>query len=251
VDNLKTYTLDILSILLPGGLLLSVLSQYSTLECIFHKIFTSDVDWIKGVEYGGLAYVLGHFLFFIASFLDQWIFENVKRVFWNDHRLVAYIIAFKEEKIGIGDRKTLNAFKWSCAWLLANKPEMYMGVERYIAESKFFRSLIVTLFALLVMYVVKGDIWLSVILALLLILSFVRYLTQRQKSIETAYQYVLTASNYVFAAEPDQTILDRLTTKNIDPCKRPEGTKPVRFCTIRKMLVVLNLCLNPFYERTK
>jgi len=251
VDNLKTYTIDIFSILLPGGLLLSVLSQFSSLECIFYKIFTSDEDWIKAVEYGGIAYALGHFIFFIGSFLDEWIFENVKRVFWNDHQLVAYVIALKEEKIGIRDRKTLNAFKWSCAWLLANKPEMYLGVERHIAESKFFRSLIVTLFALSVVYAISEEYWLCCILTVLMMLSFVRYLTQRQKSIETAYQFVITASGNVFPAEPDQTILERLTARNINPCKRPEGVNPVKFCTVRKMLVVVNLCLNPFYKRTK
>lgn len=247
MDNLKTYTLDILSILLPGGLLLSVLlSQFSILGDTFNEVFNSDMNWTKGVAFGGLAYALGHFLFFLGSFLDELLYENVKRVFWNDHRLVAYVVAFKEEMTGIKDRKVLNAFKWSCAWLLAHKPEMYLNVERYIAESKFFRSLIVTLFTLVLIYVFDGAIWIVAILLVLLFFSVVRYSTQRQKSIETAYHFVITASGEVFPEEPDQAILAGMKANNIYPCGRPDGSKRVMFCAIRKMFVVGLLFIKSF-----
>lgn len=251
IDNLKVYILDILSILLPGALLMVVLSHFCSLNHAFLSVFpTRNEEWINVVVYMGAAYILGHFIFFVGSFLDDWIFENVKRVFWNDHGLTAYVLALKKEKTGIDDRNILNAFKWSCASLLANHPGMYGVVERHIAESKFFRSLIVVLAIALVAYLVKRDILLAAACILLIVFCLIRYLTQRQKSIDTAYEFIITSADKTFP-EPDGSILARLRANNIDPCARPnhELKKKSLRCTIRKVFVVLNLLFNPFYEK--
>ena len=251
IDNLKVYILDILSILLPGGLVMVVLSHVCPLNDAFLSVFPErKEEWINVVVYMGAAYILGHFIFFIGSFLDGWIFENVKKVFWNDHRLTAYVLALKKAKTGIDDRDILNAFKWSCAWLLANRPGMYGVVERHIAESKFFRSLIVVLAIALASYLVQRDILLSAFCILLIVFCLIRYLTQRQKSIDTAYEFIITTADKTFQ-EPDGSILAMLRANNIDPCARPNHKlkkKSIR-CTIRKVFAVLNLLFNPFYEK--
>jgi hypothetical protein len=80
-ESFKTYILDILSILVPGGLLLAVLAQIPEVSNTFLDFFrANDEKWIRAVVYIGTAYTLGHFIFFIGSFLDDWIFEKVKRV---------------------------------------------------------------------------------------------------------------------------------------------------------------------------
>jgi hypothetical protein len=251
IDNLKVYILDILSILLPGGLVMVVLSHVCPLNDAFLSVFPDrKEEWINVVVYMGAAYILGHFIFFIGSFLDGWIFENVKKVFWNDHRLTAYVLALKKAKTGIDDRDILNAFKWSCAWLLANRPGMYGVVERHIAESKFFRSLIVVLAIALAAYLVQRDILLSTFCMLLIVFCLIRYLTQRQKSIDTAYEFIITTADKTFH-EPDGSILAMLRANNIDPCARPNHKlkkKSIR-CTIRKVFAVLNLLFNPFYGK--
>ena len=261
IENLKTYLLDILSVLLPGALLLAVFTRYNLFNNIFKSIFPeTKIEWLTVLIYTGTAYILGHFVFFIGSFLDDWIFENVKRVFWNDNNLTAYTLLLKKEKTGIEDRSVLNAFEWSCAWLLAYQPGMYSVVERYIAESKFFRSLIVVLSITLVVFLVENDFLISSILLLLIIFSLIRYLSQRQKSIETAYQFVITVNNETLNNKPDENILSELNKRNINPCLKIESSstegninriKKLRFCSLRKLFVVLQLCLNPFYKRDR
>ena len=264
MENLKIYLLDILSILLPGALLIAVLAQISSIKLMFLGIFPkSDMNWVNAVIYIGVAYTLGHFIFFIGSYLDEWIFKRVKRVFWNKRDQLAYIVEYKTEKTGIEDGDVINAFKWSCAYLLASHPEMYAVVERHIAESKFFRSLIVVLFISLLVFAFGGHFLPASIFFFMILLSLVRYLTQRQKSIETAYQFVITTSKKVFQA-PNSKIMAGLEKEDLHPCNRQKKGKKKKKknekeemerkeeksirCTIRKLFVVINLCLNPFYK---
>lgn len=257
-EALKTYVLDILSILFPGALLILILNQSAWILSVISDLNIPDVEveWIRVLTFVGLAYIVGHFLFFIGSFLDDWIFENVKKVFWTDTLLVAYIIKYKSEMTGIEDRKVLNAFKWSCVWLLHKNPTMYAATERYIAESKFFRSLVVVLSVAVFMFAFKAKYSLALVSFLFLIFSFIRYLTQRKKSIETAYHFVITASEKKFAIKPIDLVA-KLSQEKIDPCKnrKQSKAKPITawkksisdfFCFVRKVVAVLNLCLNPF-----
>lgn len=258
-EGLKVYLLDILSILLPGALLLAILSKFYMLREAFLYLFPSLDDSMNLAIYLGIAYMLGHFVFLLGSLLDGWIYENVQKVFWPDHTLPAYVIQLKNEKTGFDNRNALNAFKWSCAWLMANKPEMYRTVERHIAESKFFRSNVIVLFIAVVVFVfIKSNTLLGTISLLLMMLSLVRYLTQRHKSIDTAYQFVITASGEKFDSYPDQSILHELDKHMIRPCQRDkhgpgtgtgEGGGKGLICYLRKLWVVFKLCLNPFYSK--
>src|SRR5262245_41657356 len=98
---------------------MAVIAQIPMLESTFRIFFSSEEKWINAVVNVGVSYTLGHFIFFIGSFLDTWIYENVKKVYWTNQDLTAYAIALKNEKTGIDKRETLGAFKWACAWLLA------------------------------------------------------------------------------------------------------------------------------------
>lgn len=202
-ENLKTHILDIITILLPGLLLMMTLGQDDRFSIMYLPLLKNE-HWIQDIIYLGVAYMLGHFIFFLGSFLDKMLFERVKKFIWKDHRLVNHIIRYKIEKTGIDDANVLNAFKWSCAWLLANQPEMYGVVERHIAESKFFRSLIIVLLITLAIFAPQGNYTLMSILVSLIVLSLMRYMSQRQKSIETAYHFVITASGKVFDTTNDQ-----------------------------------------------
>ena len=258
-DSFKTYLLDILSIILPGALLLAILSLFDSVKNIITYFFPSgNSESLRVAIFLGIAYMLGHFIFLIGSLLDDLIYEKVKKVYWTNQKLTAYAIQLKEEKTGILDIKILNAFKWSCAWLLANQPAMYSVVERHIAESKFFRSNIIVLFIGICVFILHEDFQMALISFIFLLLSLIRYLTQRHKSIETAYQFVITTSGKIFESPPREEILRRLKNSLIDTCgvlqdnltdeeirKRENSLK----CKIRKLWVVLNLVINPFYKK--
>ena len=73
LDKLKIGILDLLTILVPGGFLLFLLSDrilgYAASDWKGYPIMSNQ--WILlGVGFA-MAYILGHFIFFIGSFLDQ------------------------------------------------------------------------------------------------------------------------------------------------------------------------------------
>ena len=257
-DKLKVGILDLLTLLLPGGFLLAVLLPKTSSTDSFIPLPALDTprEWHTIALYIGLAYVLGHFVFFVASYLDGWIFENVQKVFWKDKRLTAYVVKLKADITGINDRKIINAFKWSCAWLLKNQPAMYAEVERYIAESKFFRSLVIVSLISFLILSCKGDISFAFLLLLLSFLSLIRYLTQRQKSIETAYLFMITASGKSFKNEPDAQKLFEVTRSLIKTKQGNDLKYELRRHKIiaanlkaysRKIGKVLELSFSPFY----
>jgi len=263
-DKLKVGLLDLLTLLLPGGLLIFILVKAGLAAKFIPGDFqvpAGNADsWPGVVLYIAASYVTGHFIYLLASNLDDWIYENVRKVFWNDHRLAAYVLERKAAITGIEDRMVLNGFKWSCAWLLKNAPALYAEVERLIAESKFFRSLVVVCF---ISCILLGSIkvWaLSLLMLAMSFLSLFRYLTQRQKSIDAAYTFIITALSEIkpFPAKPDREKLFELRSKSVASFARRgkalsyETRKDKRnrgslTSYTRKVFEVIKICIWPWY----
>jgi len=197
-ENLKNYFLDILSVLIPGAMFLLLVNHYY--DHLTYLGFLEDplqTKWSMTLFFA-TAYFIGHFIFFFSSFLDSWIFDHVKDVYYPDPLLMETVETLKMEKTGIADKAILNAFKWSCAWLLANKTDMYNVVDRYVAESKFFRSLVPVFVFGAILALCCGKSWQALILFLAAILSIIPYCAKRQKSIVTACQFMLTIADKKF-----------------------------------------------------
>lgn len=266
-DKLKIGILDLLTILLPGAYLLIVAwyyyQGYEPLKSLLHteKPFFK-YERIDAALLIGAAYILGHFIFFIASFLDDFIYEKVRKVYWHEHnKLTAYILKLKEKRTGIGSRKVMNAFKWSNAYLISKEPAIYGEVERYLAESKFFRSLCIVLSITLIILVSKETKNSLIVLTIILtFLSLIRYLTQRQKSIQTAYHAMITLGGEVFPKDPDwyslkeveKNFYDKIKTKEND--SEDDVKSEIRLWfdnllySIIKFLYTVALCIVPFFE---
>lgn len=192
LEKFNVGLLDLLSILLPGGFLVGLISQAGWIQG-WSLVQNISAEWTSGAVFAAVAYVFGHFVHMIASWLDDLIFNKVKEWKWPDDTLVNIIVKFKDSEIGEIDRAYFNAFKWSLAYLMQHQPMMYQAVEKHIAESKFFRSFSIVLLIAGV-WAFTEQRWAEGVLSLLLtILSLVRYATQRQKSIDSAYQYVIAA----------------------------------------------------------
>jgi hypothetical protein len=196
IDKFNVGLLDLLSILLPGGFMAGLAWQHRWSSDL---MLLQDIPagWVSGATFIAFAYVLGHFIHLVASFLDNWIYDNIKEKLWPDRSLVNHVIQIKEEAIGTIDGRYFNTFKWSLAYLMQHQPTMYQAVERYIAESKFFRSFAVVLLIASIAAFARFNWSESVLSLILTILSLLRYLTQRQKSTESAYQYVIAARGKV------------------------------------------------------
>ena len=190
IEKFNLGLLDLLSILLPGGFLLGLAWQFGGLRD-WLVLFKIPDGWASGAVFAATSYVLGHFIHMIASYLDGLIFEKIKKSRWPDETLVKKIIAIKDSEIGEIDRRYFNAFKWSLAYLIQHQPLLYQAVEKHVAESKFFRSFAIVLL-IAGIYAFSNGSWGEGCLSLFfMLLSLVRYVTQRQKSIESAYQFVI------------------------------------------------------------
>jgi ADP-ribose pyrophosphatase YjhB (NUDIX family) len=87
---------------------------------------------------------------------------------------------------------SINTFQWSKALLALESPASLATVQRFEADSKFFRSFAIVLLALFVMWLVKGRPGLAALGAFLILAALWRYMEQRFKAINQAYWSVIT-----------------------------------------------------------
>jgi hypothetical protein len=224
LDKLKIGLMDVLTILVPGGLLLLLVGDtlINWLNERWSSYTLTDNTWVQLALILGFSYIFGHFIYFAASYLDELVYEKVRRVYWHHHnKLTAYVLMLKNNHTGISERKVLSAWKWACAWLMSKQPEIYASVERHIAESKLFRSLAIVFAVAVVVFIIRdersGLIWLSFVL---MFLSVLRYLSQRQKSLETAYHGVITTFGVVLPKAPDPSLLAQTNKRLLFPFEK-------------------------------
>ncbi|WP_205938133.1 NUDIX domain-containing protein [Rhizobium leguminosarum] len=225
---------EFFSIILPGMFVAylgrELVPQDSTL---FPE--TNEVGW--GV-FLFVSYFLGHFIFLIGAMLDEWVDDRTrkltdlaqtKRLFKGERlspkllrRLVPTRLLFgrnpdaavaKAEQLKtaglqkLSAENTINAFQWCKARLALESPEGLAQVQRFEADSKFFRSFVVALAIFGLIYAFREDRTRAVIAVVLCVLALYRYVEQRFKATQQAYRLVITKeglnSKLAPAARPD------------------------------------------------
>lgn len=184
---------DFFSIMLPGGVL--VLFLYPSLG---PYLFGPVLPAIKGDVAGWViflfaAYLFGHFVFLLGSYLDE-IYDPIRKLMWPGNKDLAYpqASAIKRRQLSKQQDKAINTFQWSKAMLVLGHPEGMAEVGRLEADSKFFRSLVVVLAFLLVLMIAHGQQdYLVLVLSAMFVLSFWRYVERRYKSTQHAYWYMI------------------------------------------------------------
>lgn len=210
--------IDFFSILLPGALLTYLVMDTAG------PLFVPGYDRITGTQgwigFLFVAYLLGHFIFLLGSLLDliyDWLREPTparqvrrlangemlhgrfrrwlaRRLFgpYDDSALRLVLRVQNDTLRPLGAASAINAFQWAKARLVLEQPEALATVQRFEADSKFFRSLVIVL----VLLIPWGGLrlgWETAALAIVLLpLAFWRYLDQRAKSIRQAYWYIIT-----------------------------------------------------------
>jgi 8-oxo-dGTP pyrophosphatase MutT (NUDIX family) len=212
---------DFFSVLLPGALLTYVLRDYAG-----PRLLGPGYQSLAGVEAGAVflfsAYLLGHFIFLLGSWaLDDRVYDKIRRatdqseierlaagksrspalVRWLARRLfkqdvdqaVRLAVRIKRHYLDpLNASATVNAFQWSKARLTLAHPDAIASVHRFEADSKFFRSFTVVLFALALWGLFTAHVAIAVVGVPLLVLAFWRYVDQRQKATNQAYWYIIT-----------------------------------------------------------
>ena len=147
-DPSKFYigVVDFFSIMLPGGVLAYYLYQRSGSR-IFGPLFPEmKGDAVPWVVFLFAAYLLGHIVFLIGSYLDK-VYDPIRQVFWSSKKDFAYLQAreIKKKLIAERDGEPINTFQWCKAVLSLKHPPGLVEVARFEADSKFFRTLVVVL----------------------------------------------------------------------------------------------------------
>jgi 8-oxo-dGTP pyrophosphatase MutT (NUDIX family) len=213
---------DFFSIFMPGAVLAYLVRDWEALK------FLGLAD---GFPFNGrreaamfffASYLLGHLAFLLSAALDEWVYDplrawtdwgQIKRLVKGDklsalwqRRLAASDLLFGEgadnavmqvQRIkaralqALEADDAMKAFQWCKVRLTKDLPEGLLLVQRFEADSKFFRSFFVVLGALALIYAHREN-WLAEALCLLGMLPALwRYIDQRFKATQQAYWFVI------------------------------------------------------------
>jgi ADP-ribose pyrophosphatase YjhB (NUDIX family) len=213
--------IDFFSILLPGAML-----TYFLKDDVGQKLLGEGYSRLDSTE-GWIAfllssYLLGHLIFLLGSaLLDDHVYDRIRTATYKEQisrlargeglpwvltrwlsrhlikpvsdQAVRQVVAIKDNRLDpLQASSAINAFQYSKARLAMEHPEALETVQRFEADSKFFRSLLVVLFVLLLWGLIVSRPWVAVASVPLLVLAFWRYVDQRVKATNQAYWYIIT-----------------------------------------------------------
>lgn len=211
--------IDFFAVLLPGAVAAFLLKDVlgGTLPAGITALDETS-GWIVFLF---AAYLLGHFVFLIGSAgLDGYVYDPLRQATRArqierlaagkpiaperlrllatklfkaaDDKALDQAIAIKDRHLAILDAAdAINAFQWCKARLELEHQPALATVQRFEANSKFFRSLFVVL-CFVLLWGLFADWALALVALLLFPLAFWRYVDQRVKSTTQAYWYLLT-----------------------------------------------------------
>jgi hypothetical protein len=195
--------IQLFAVLMPGAVLAAALAF--ALSDPIQDTFGADLrdPHVRGAAFLVASYVLGAFVFPVASWLDQFAdaYNEKQREKRGDD--YAFLRADELRQAFFGDPTPkgldpMNTFSWTKAVLMLGAPAAFSDVQRYEAESKFFRSLVLVLPASGLIVAVSrasaAPLLASLILGGSLLLVWPaahRYVARRRKSVEWACKYVV------------------------------------------------------------
>jgi 8-oxo-dGTP pyrophosphatase MutT (NUDIX family) len=213
--------MDFFSILLPGAVL-TYLSMADVGKVVLGDRYASLTGAQGWAVFLFASYLLGHLAFLLGSWLDEfydWARRytlNVQVVLlarrgrllsWPARALVWLVfkrernlavdraVRIKQQALGALQAKdSINTFQWCKALLNIQSQESLAVVQRFEADSKFFRCFTVVLLLLLAAWPFQHKwprVGIAVVLILLL-LALWRYMEQRYKATNQAYWSVIT-----------------------------------------------------------
>jgi len=191
---------DLFAILLPGAVAAALLLAAVGNDIPGEIISLPDSTFGLWVAFIIAAYLIGHVIFLLGSFLDG-RFESLRK--WRleqgaisavDNDQLYFAVQILKNKI-FDDELTpapLNNFQWVKSVLVQEKPNAIAEVNRLEADSKFFRSLSVISFLSIFLIGFNTNDLIGIILIVITIMCFLRYYERRLKSNTLAYLHLLT-----------------------------------------------------------
>ena len=211
--------MDFFSILLPGALLTFVFMD-DVGPVVLGGRYTQLADLTAWAVFLGSSYLFGHLVFLLGSWLDElydWarsytLDAQIRRLAKRGRilawpaRMLVWLVYRNERGLAVeraarlkelalepvGAGRAINAFQWCKMRLSIDQPSILANVQRFEADSKFFRCFVIVLVLLLAAAAWKE--WPApfvVALPVLLVLALWRYMEQRLKAINQAYWGVI------------------------------------------------------------
>ena len=161
---------------------------------VFLNLTNGNEGLYQGFVFLFASYLFGHIISQMSAYLDEWVYDPLKRKVYNDHKGVNMVLTIRREKYGNELTPVyVNAYKWSVFKLQMEYPEAAAEVDRYMADSKFFRGLFIILTILVFVFTIPpNQNWkIGLVCFVLAVFSMIRYFKKRRKATETAYQYII------------------------------------------------------------
>lgn len=212
---------DFFSILLPGALL-SYLLKGTTEKFLIGKTYSEPAGTEGWAVFLAASYLVGHFVYLLSAWLlDDYFYDPVRKATYSrqvqrlakGERLSPWLarvlagILFKENSdralrqaehlkdYGLGCSEAysaINTFQWCKARLALEHPEAMATVQRFEADSKFFRSFVVVLCILIAWGFGAQRMNVSYVAAISVLPALWRYTEQRSKATNQAYWFIIT-----------------------------------------------------------
>lgn len=194
-ENISLSVLDLFSVLLPGFVAELLLWQLPVVNQTMVDLFSFlQQDWQSAIAFFIGAYIIGHILFFLGSFLDTLLYDNLKDRIWDNKFLLQQVTAIKKKLIGFDDASLLNTYKWSKAVFLLKHPSIYTLIESIEASSKFFRSLSLVMLLGAAIFFSLAIYPFSFFCFVFMFLALTMYFKLRHKAIRTTYEHMLAVN---------------------------------------------------------
>lgn len=215
---------EFFAVLLPGALLAYVLMD-EVGPVVLGSRYGSLAESEGWAVFAFASYLLGHLVFLLGAWLDEfydwvrgytlnaqisrlarrglllpgWVRAVIWLIFKGERNLaVDRAGRIKRKALGpLDGQDAVNTFQWSKIWLKAEGAEVLAVVQRFEADSKFFRCFAVVLLLLILGWPLQHrwpPLGLPVLVGLLL-LALWRYMEQRHKATNQAYWSVITLAS--------------------------------------------------------
>ena len=211
--------IDLFSVLMPGALVAYVIKFEARQAGL-----PAPTDTIAGTEswvvFVFASYLLGHLVFLLGATIDSayevlrsgtelgqttrlakgkrlsssWL-RRAARALFSKHADAALVQALRMKVRSLrrlSAEGSINTFQWCKARLSKEHPDGLAAVQRFEADSKFFRSFVVVLTALAILYASTDRLPLAGACLTALVFALWRYQEQRFKATQQAYWFVLT-----------------------------------------------------------
>jgi 8-oxo-dGTP pyrophosphatase MutT (NUDIX family) len=213
---------DFFAILMPGALLAYLGKDWAAGMLFGRPAWPRDSGehWMVFLF---ASYLLGHFAFLFGATLDDLLYDPLRKcTYWGQidrlaqgkgrsprpwRRLAALLFGTQADRAVMEAQRikaralhelskeapyAINAYQWCKARLSKDHAEGLVAVQRFEADSKFFRSFAVVLALLLVIVAFQGRWIATAVSGGLLIPALWRYADQRFKATQQAYWLVIT-----------------------------------------------------------